>query len=985
MPINLNNLNANAGAIKKAPTAKFFNDKLTGRGGANGFFNKENDTLDNYFTPTEITRDIQLGIGTLMPNSSVIYDFPLEQLSKVVDHLPQNLISVPYSELFDLEDINQIDKSRVWRQLDTDNLNHDIYVKVYPETLQVETWDDNSGKTPKKRVNIGTRLAYEFAMLSKGHQIDKTERINIAHDITSQQILTPNGIVKDDEIYISFTNNVDQFSNNNPMLKDTLFKLVTDELKNMHLSDIIAHHGEYLSDKDVNTIDKFLQLWLDRFSSVKSLNHELFVTVNKLHYEISKRDSSWNNQMFTQHFEILKDAYAQKVIDQKTFHQLTNSNLRLMLANKLSELKESKDKDEFYKINYDADITQQFKQNPAYSNQQLAVITTQEPLVVGAAGAGTGKSHTLIGRLNFLRAQGQDLNNVLVLSFTNTAAKHIKQEYASIQSVTFADMFNQIYSNTFPNQMLTNPNTLSNTLKLLNPKSAAFSNSNRPMDDVVSEFTKLLDVLEPKGFKKVDLNEVMALMSQFIQDNMDDTILLLNAVGQTTLQLQPLIINAALILGYPAIQIPKSFQDLDIIITDESQDISTFEYIMLLDMALRRHAQLMIVGDGSQTLYEFRNSNPKFLTSIQASSVFTNYNLETNYRSNGAILAYANPLLNIIEANEEANIQLIPQDLTQLQPTEDEFNQHIKVSNWQVTGKGQQALSDSINEAIGAKTTIAWIADAIARGEKVAVLGATNKSVDQAYETLPDALHDELVARGLPDVQHERIQPSRQKPNDIVSSILTEMSRADLIDSINNSTSVIDAKNEVLDLMDNTWRAIVRNPKSYFGLPSVAKKIVDTIFDNAGIRYAVSNKQGDIFAGEFIQRAINEETRLNNMRQYIDSNSNNFGQQIDNGDVIYITGHSAKGLEFDNVVVLYDETNRRSSSQESLRMLYVTLTRAKENELILNFVKQTIGRVVGNTYLQLADTPINSLQLMSKHYAQTGEYETQIDAKTSKD
>lgn len=84
--------------------------------------------------------------------------------------------------------------------------------------------------------------------------------------------------------------------------------------------------------------------------------------------------------------------------------------------------------------------------------------------------------------------------------------------------------------------------------------------------------------------------------------------------------------------------------------------------------------------DCSQTLYEFRASNPKALNMLEGSGVFATYQLQVNYRSNQEILDFANCLLRDIEANQYAQIQLQANSLATV--TEQSFTDkvHLKYS-----------------------------------------------------------------------------------------------------------------------------------------------------------------------------------------------------------------------------------------------------------------------------------------------------------------
>ena len=93
----------------------------------------------------------------------------------------------------------------------------------------------------------------------------------------------------------------------------------------------------------------------------------------------------------------------------------------------------------------------------------------------------------------------------------------------------------------------------------------------------------------------------------------------------------------------------------------------------------------------------------------------------------------------------------------------------------------------------------------------------------------------------------------------------------------------------------------------------------------------------DEFKARVFQSMIDFEIEKNAMKQRITSMENQKLKAQDMSGFTFVcsTIHSAKGLEFDNVILLYDEGDARD--EENKRMYYVGLTRAKGSEYVLAY------------------------------------------------
>jgi DNA helicase-2/ATP-dependent DNA helicase PcrA len=95
---------------------------------------------------------------------------------------------------------------------------------------------------------------------------------------------------------------------------------------------------------------------------------------------------------------------------------------------------------------------------------------------------------------------------------------------------------------------------------------------------------------------------------------------------------------------------------------------------------------------------------------------------------------------------------------------------------------------------------------------------------------------------------------------------------------------------------------------------------------------------------------ISFEIERNGIAQAVMSSLNNeakTAEKVASANFIMSTVHSAKGLEFDNVIVLYDSESESKMDEATKRMYYVALTRAKKTEYVYAYdtlARPKIGR-----------------------------------------
>lgn len=650
--------------------------------------------------------------------------------------------------------------------------------------------------------------------------------------------------------------------------------------------------------------------------------------------------------------------------DVDALNRVARHSLRLLLSQRLHQLNAVRAEGGLYQFDpQDVAVTQAMQANPNYSLQQKRIIMSTDPLVIGQAGAGSGKSHTLVGRIGYMREQGEDLSKVLVLSFTNVAAINITNRFPGVRSETLANMFHTIYSGTFPAQTLSQPSTVANALRLLNTNSAYFANLGfdpTKLGVFCNQLAERLEQFDQTGFKRVNVQQELKRLSHQLEglENLKMAAALLDAVEQTTLEIEPIIIHHMLLSGNGTLNIPDAYKKLNYIITDESQDISTFEYILLLELTIHYRSQLLIIGDGSQTLYEFRNSDPRYMNALESSNVFVSHKLETNYRSNEEILMFANQFLQVIDANKYANIQLKSSRFST--PTEQSVKDAITVVSNPIMGAANRDYVDSVVEFMQNDTFFQdWFIDRVKKGEQVAIMGWTRKEVLEA-----GAVIEQLLATHGLNVPVTNIMSNNEPPMTILSRFVR--AKSEMIRSLDptNVHYLDDIRRHAAHFVSTTFGKASMKQAAFYEdiIVRTVRDLTNTPLWNAWIAdFKAGNLNAYQIGSQVIQEIFRAETRRNAMDNYLRKQKDT--PNYDECKIILSTIHGTKGLEFDHTVVLFNEAKRGSTSQESLRMMFVALSRAKKSEFILNSHSPSKTRVVSDTHTGMTQTPISSAYL----------------------
>ncbi len=293
------------------------------------------------------------------------------------------------------------------------------------------------------------------------------------------------------------------------------------------------------------------------------------------------------------------------------------------------------------------------------NDQQHAAVTSPKGPSLVIAGAGAGKTRTLTYRVAYLLEQGIPADRILLLTFTNKAAREMMQRVGDLlgneASVVWGGTFHSIGA-----RMLRRHGTclgfgqdfsimdredavdlLSTCVAVsgIDVKATRFPKPKVLADifSLVANKQSTMEILLEKQFPYFahltrEMEQVMELYRERKQTNnmMDFDDLL----GLWLVMLRQ---NSEILEQYQ--------QQFQFVLVDEYQDTNRIQS-NLVDLIGARHQNVMVVGDDSQSIYSWRGAH--FANIFEFPKRYADaivHKIETNYRSTPQILNFANAVI----------------------------------------------------------------------------------------------------------------------------------------------------------------------------------------------------------------------------------------------------------------------------------------------------------------------------------------------------
>lgn len=587
--------------------------------------------------------------------------------------------------------------------------------------------------------------------------------------------------------------------------------------------------------------------------------------------------------------------------------------------------------------------------------QKEAVITTEGPVLV-IAGAGSGKTKVLTTRIAYL-IENKKVNseNILAITFTNKAAKEMKDRVSNILKRDVRRMHISTF-HSFGVEILREYGYLVNIDKnftildsddslkvikiIIDDMNLNKTISTKHVKEVISSYKNKL-VLPEEAEKNTYTFEEKQIVD--IYEKYNKKLYNSNSVDFDDLLLIPYLIldkyNAVL----------EDFQEkYKYILIDEYQDTNDAQYF-LVKMLSAKYKNLFVVGDSDQSIYSFRGAHYKNI--LNFTKDFPNakvIKLEQNYRSTNNILSIAN---NVIKNNIERSHKDLWSSLgdgekvkfNQLNTEEDEVNYVIseikKISNqydyddiaiiYRTNAQSRLFEQLFINNVIPFKLVGSF---GFFNKKEIKDLIAYLKLIDNPKDDISFLRIVNYPTRGIGNKTIENLQ---RKAN---------LSNLSLYESIEeDDKKLILFKNLIEEIKDNYEN---------ISLKSLVEKIcektnlLETIKKDNDLESSIREEN----IKEFITYVDNYEKEnnsslrefLENLILFSDRENNNENEEK---KVNLMTVHAVKGLEFKVVFVVGLEESlfpyqlsleNVQDIEEERRLYYVAVTRAKEKLYLLS-------------------------------------------------
>jgi DNA helicase II / ATP-dependent DNA helicase PcrA len=611
-----------------------------------------------------------------------------------------------------------------------------------------------------------------------------------------------------------------------------------------------------------------------------------------------------------------------------------------------------------FKIDYQAELNKE---------QLDAVLHGDGPCLV-LAGAGSGKTRTLVYRVAYLIEKGIDPRNILLVTFTNKASREmlnrvevlLKCQPKGLWGGTFHHIGNAIlrhyakylvYDSKF--NILDSEDSKTMLKAVMGEMGLNYKEKYFPKPDVIHS------VISFCANSQKSVREVFEIKYRYLNEQLIPIIENIateyakKKMSSNTMDFDDLLTNwLKLLQAHPDVK-TKLASQFKYILVDEYQDTNKIQSEIVYELA-SVHNNVLVVGDDCQSIYSFRAADISNILSFPERMPGTKiYKLETNYRSSPEILALANKCIGNNLNQYQKALHSLREQMTRpaLVSVQDDKQQAEFVCQRILE---LQEEGGSLNDiAILFRSSFQVMEMELALNKKsipyqmrggIRFFEQAHIKDVIAYLKVYNNLHDELswkrillLYEGIGMVNASKIWQEISQVADIKRAI-------SILPNLTFSEKVSRSLEKIKDLFE----ILIKQEKDFIAtairqvIKSDYEAYVKNNYDNAKDRledlmqlsnFALSYSKLEDFLADV---SLSEGFRGEQIEGY---------QEGSDESIVLSTIHQAKGLEWKHVFVIglvegqfphYKVNDHPEELEEERRLFYVAVTRAKD-ELYLTY------------------------------------------------
>ncbi len=611
-------------------------------------------------------------------------------------------------------------------------------------------------------------------------------------------------------------------------------------------------------------------------------------------------------------------------------------------------------------------------------SQYDAVVQTEGPALV-IAGAGSGKTRVLTYRIAHLLKQGARPSSILALTFTNKAAREMKERIATVVGEkvarylwmgTFHSIFARILRT--EHEVIGYPANFTiydsaDTKSLIKTILKSFQ-----LDDkiykpgVVAARISMAknNLITPNAYMQnaeirgIDKNMRMPAIAEVYKEYAKRSFLC------GAMDFDDLLLKTNLLFRDHEEILANYQQRFGYLLVDEYQDTNFAQYLIIKKLATV-HRNICVVGDDAQSIYSFRGARIENILNFQKD--YPNYKifkLEQNYRSTKTIVNAANSIIlknkkqipkTVFSENEEGKAIKVVCALTDNEEgflvaqeiAETQLRQHYKNLDYAILYR-TNAQSRIFEEALRKRNIPYKIYGGLSFYQRKEIKDLLayfrviiNPSDNEALKRIIN-----YPARGIGSTTLAKLETAAVNDEKSIWHVVSALSNQNTA-GLNKGTVT---KVQNFKQLINLFAGIAAEKDAFDAAKTIAEKtgILKELYNDKSPEGLSRHENIQELLNGIQEFSINakEEGRPDKLENYLEDvallTDQDTEKEEDRDKVTLMTVHSAKGLEFKNVFVVgleenlfpssqSDEKNSPEALEEERRLFYVALTRAKEN------------------------------------------------------